>query len=85
MSFVGPRPERPFFVEKYVEEIPGYAERFKVKPGVTGLAQINGGYATNVRNKLKYDLIYIYHQTFALDLQIIFRTVKVLLTGRGAR
>jgi lipopolysaccharide/colanic/teichoic acid biosynthesis glycosyltransferase len=85
MSFVGPRPERPFFVEKYVKEIPGYAERFKVKPGVTGLAQINGGYATNVRNKLKYDLIYIYHQTFALDFQIIFRTVKVLLTGRGAR
>jgi exopolysaccharide biosynthesis polyprenyl glycosylphosphotransferase len=85
MSFVGPRPERPFFVEKYVKEIPGYAERFKVKPGVTGLAQISGGYATNVRNKLKYDLIYIYHQTFALDLQIIFRTIKVLLTGRGAR
>jgi exopolysaccharide biosynthesis polyprenyl glycosylphosphotransferase len=85
MSFVGPRPERPFFVERYLREIPGYAERFKIKPGVTGLAQISGGYATNARNKLKYDLIYIYHQTFALDIQVILKTVKVLLTGRGAR
>ncbi|MBI4734156.1 MAG: sugar transferase, partial [Rubrobacteridae bacterium] len=81
MSFVGPRPERPFFVEKYIKEIPGYAERFKVKPGVTGLAQISGGYATNTRNKLKYDLIYIYHQTFALDLQIILRTGALTLDG----
>lgn len=85
MSFVGPRPERPFFVEQFKKEIPGYTERFKVKPGVTGLAQINGGYATNVRNKLKYDLIYIYHQSFFLDVQIALKTVKVLLTGRGAR
>ncbi|MBE0448492.1 MAG: sugar transferase [Actinobacteria bacterium] len=85
MSFVGPRPERPFFVERFKKEIPGYGERFKVKPGVTGLAQINGGYATNARNKLKYDLIYIYHQSFLLDIKIILRTIKVLLTGRGAR
>jgi len=85
MSFVGPRPERPFFVEQFKKEIPGYTERFKVKPGVTGLAQINGGYATNARNKLKYDLIYIYHQSFFLDIQIVLKTIKVLLTGRGAR
>ncbi|HZD59453.1 MAG TPA: sugar transferase [Anaerolineae bacterium] len=84
MSFVGPRPERPFFVEQFKKEIPGYGERFKVKPGVTGLAQINGGYATNARNKLKYDLIYIYHQSFFLDIKIILTTLKVLLTGRGA-
>lgn len=85
MSFVGPRPERPFFVEQFKKEIPGYTERFKVKPGLTGLAQISGGYATNVRNKLKYDLIYIYHQSILLDIQIILKTIKVLLTGRGAR
>lgn len=85
MSFVGPRPERPFFVEQFKKDIPGYSERFKVKPGVTGLAQINGGYTTNARNKLKYDLIYIYNQSLFLDIKIILRTVKVLLTGRGAR
>jgi len=85
MSFVGPRPERPFFVEKFKKKIPGYAERFKVKPGLTGLAQISGGYATDARNKLKYDLIYIYHQSLFLDAQIILKTIKVLLTGRGAR
>lgn len=85
MSFVGPRPERPFFVERFKKEIPGYVERFKVKPGLTGIAQVSGGYATNARNKLKYDLIYIYHQSFLLDLQIVLKTIKVLLTGRGAR
>ncbi|HCG98229.1 MAG TPA: sugar transferase [Actinobacteria bacterium] len=85
MSFVGPRPERPFFVEQFKSEISGYGERFKVKPGVTGLAQINGSYTTNPRNKLKYDLIYIYHQSLFLDLKIALETIKVLLTGRGAR
>ncbi|MDI6716963.1 MAG: sugar transferase [Actinomycetota bacterium] len=85
MSFIGPRPERPFFVEQFKNEIPGYAERFKVKPGVTGLAQISGGYATNARNKLKYDLIYIYHQSMFLDIKIALKTIRVLLTGRGSR
>ena len=63
MSFVGPRPERPFFVEQYLAETPGYRERFNIKPGVTGLAQVSGGYATTPERKLKYDLIYMYHQT----------------------
>jgi exopolysaccharide biosynthesis polyprenyl glycosylphosphotransferase len=85
MSFVGPRPERPFFVERYVEQIPGYRERFRVKPGVTGLAQVSGGYATTPERKLKYDLIYMYHQSLLMDLQIIVETVRVVLTGRGAR
>lgn len=84
MSFVGPRPERPFFVEKYKKIIPGYAERLKVKPGITGLAQVSGVYATTARNKLKYDLIYIYHQSLFLDLKILLETLKVVLTGRGA-
>ena len=85
MSFVGPRPERPYFVERYLTEIPGYRERFKVKPGVTGLAQVSGGYATTPERKLKFDLIYMYHQTLLMDLQILAETVKVVLTGRGAR
>jgi exopolysaccharide biosynthesis polyprenyl glycosylphosphotransferase len=85
MSWVGPRPERPFFVEQYVKEIPGYRERFKVKPGVTGLAQVSGGYATTPERKLKFDLIYMYHQNLLMDLQILVETVRVVLTGRGAR
>ncbi len=71
MSFVGPRPERPFFVERYLAKVPGYRERFNVKPGVTGLAQVSGSYATTPERKLKYDLIYIYHQNFLLDTRII--------------
>ncbi len=85
MSFVGPRPERPFFVEQFVAEIPGYRERFSIKPGVTGLAQVSGGYATTPERKLKYDLIYMYHQNLAMDLQIVAETLRVVLTGRGAR
>jgi exopolysaccharide biosynthesis polyprenyl glycosylphosphotransferase len=85
MSFVGPRPERPFFVDQYVADTPGYRERFNVKPGVTGLAQVSGGYATTPERKLKYDLIYMYHQTLAMDAQIVAETLRVVLTGRGAR
>lgn len=84
MSFVGPRPERPFFVEQFKKQIPGYAERFKIKPGVTGLAQISGFYATTPDTKLKYDLMYIHHQSFFLDVKIIFHTLRVVLTGTGA-
>jgi exopolysaccharide biosynthesis polyprenyl glycosylphosphotransferase len=85
MSFVGPRPERPYFVDQFVETIPGYRERFRVQPGVTGLAQVMGGYATTPERKLKYDLIYMYHQSLAMDAQIVMETLRVVLTGRGAR
>ncbi|NTU70766.1 MAG: sugar transferase [Coriobacteriia bacterium] len=85
MSFIGPRPERPVFVEQYCTEIPGYRERFRIKPGVTGLAQVSGGYATTPERKLKYDLIYMYHQNLAMDAQIVAETLRVVLTGRGAR
>jgi exopolysaccharide biosynthesis polyprenyl glycosylphosphotransferase len=85
MSFVGPRPERPYFVEQHLIEIPGYGERFRIKPGVTGLAQVSGGYATTAERKLKYDLIYMYHQNLSMDLQIIIETLRVVFTGRGAR
>jgi exopolysaccharide biosynthesis polyprenyl glycosylphosphotransferase len=85
MSFIGPRPERPFFVEQHLKEIPGYRERFRVKPGVTGLAQVSGSYATTAERKLKFDLIYMYHQSLLMDLQILVETLRVVLTGRGAR
>jgi lipopolysaccharide/colanic/teichoic acid biosynthesis glycosyltransferase len=85
MSFVGPRPERAFFVERFVREIPGYRERFRIKPGATGLAQVSGGYATTPERKLKYDLIYMYHQSLLMDVRIVADTVRVVLTGRGAR
>ena len=83
MSFVGPRPERPEFIETFRHEIPGYIERLRVKPGVTGLAQVNGFYETTPENKLKYDLIYIYNYSFFLDIRILIETVKVVLTARG--
>lgn len=85
MSFIGPRPERPVFVEEYLKTIPGYAERFRIKPGVTGLAQINGGYATTPARKLKYDLMYLYHQSLQMDISVVVETLKVVLTGKGAR
>jgi len=85
MSFVGPRPERKFFVDQNMVEIPGYRERFNVKPGATGLAQVSGGYATTPERKLKYDLIYMYHRNLAMDAQIVLETLRVVLTGRGAR
>jgi exopolysaccharide biosynthesis polyprenyl glycosylphosphotransferase len=83
MSFVGPRPERPHFVDQFRKEIPGYAERLRVKPGVTGLAQVNGFYETSAENKIKFDLTYIYNYSVLMDVKILLETVKVVLTGRG--
>jgi len=83
MSLVGPRPERPGFVLRYLEEVPGYAERFSVAPGLTGLAQVNGEYHSSARNKLRYDLAYIANYSLWLDLSILVRTVKIVVTSRG--
>lgn len=80
MSIVGPRPERPFFVKKFTNEIPEYAYRHNVKPGITGLAQVYGKYNTTAFDKLTYDLMYIQKMSLWLDIVIIIRTVKVLLT-----
>ena len=88
MSFVGPRPERLFFVEKLRKEIPFYEQRFSVKPGVTGWAQIKYPYGASkidALEKLKYDLYYIKNLSLLYDLLIIFETIKVVLFGKGAR
>jgi exopolysaccharide biosynthesis polyprenyl glycosylphosphotransferase len=88
MSFVGPRPERPFFVEQLEKKIPYFRERFVVKPGITGWAQVSYGYAASEEDaieKLNYDLFYIKNMSILLDLVIIFRTVKIVLFGTGAR
>jgi exopolysaccharide biosynthesis polyprenyl glycosylphosphotransferase len=83
MSFVGPRPERPEFVQEYERDIQGYRERFKVRPGLTGYAQVNGEYHTSPATKLKYDLAYMYNRSLWLDVKILSETAKVMLTRRG--
>jgi exopolysaccharide biosynthesis polyprenyl glycosylphosphotransferase len=83
MSLVGPRPERPEFAKEFAQTVPGYAERLQIKPGLTGLAQVNGEYHTTAEYKLKYDLAYIYNYSLWLDLRIVTETVKVMLTRRG--
>jgi lipopolysaccharide/colanic/teichoic acid biosynthesis glycosyltransferase len=72
MSFVGPRPERPYFVEKFSREILGYARRFSVRPGLTGLAQVYARHDTLPQEKLRFDLAYIQRSNPLLDLKLIF-------------
>jgi sugar transferase (PEP-CTERM system associated) len=88
MHFVGPRPERPYFVEQLRKSIPYYWQRHTVEPGLTGWAQVKYSYGSTIeeaREKLKYDLYYIKNVSLLLDLWIIFQTVKIVLLGRGAR
>jgi len=87
MSVIGPRPERPYFVEKLKKKIPNYTERLKVKPGLTGLAQVSHTYdisVEDVRRKVEYDLLYINKISLPLDLKILLKTVAVVLNRRGA-
>ena len=88
MSFVGPRPERPFFVNQIKQQIPFFGLREAVKPGITGWAQIRYPYGSSIedaKNKLEYDLYYVEHRSLVLDLLICFHTAKIVLFGRGAR
>ena len=83
MSLVGPRPDRPEFVSRFAAEIHGYNERHKVKPGITGLAQIRGYYHSDPAIKLKYDLAYVYNYSFFLDLIILLETFRIVARRRG--
>ncbi len=88
MSFMGPRPERPFFVESLKRQIPYYSERHCIKPGITGWAQVRYEYGDSMEDaieKLRYDLYYIKYQSISLDLLIVLDTIKVILSGRGGR
>ncbi|EXI68017.1 MAG: putative sugar transferase EpsL [Candidatus Accumulibacter adjunctus] len=88
MSMVGPRPERPYFVDQLTRDIPFYAVRHSVKPGLTGWAQVSYQYGATIEDsvqKLQYDLYYVKNHTLFLDIVILFHTVGVVLTGKGAR
>jgi len=88
MSFVGPRPERPYFVDQLAAVIPFYMERHTVKPGVTGWAQVKYRYGASIEDameKLRYDLYYVKHLSIVFDLTIVIDTVKVILSGKGAQ
>ena len=88
MSLVGPRPERPYFVDQLAREIPYYAVRHSVKPGVTGWAQVRYHYSASLDDaiqKLQYDLYYVKNHTLFLDIVVLFETVGVVLTGEGAQ
>jgi lipopolysaccharide/colanic/teichoic acid biosynthesis glycosyltransferase len=88
MSFVGPRPERPVFVEQLVSAIPYYSLRHNVKPGITGWAQICYPYGASVEDalhKLEYDLYYIKYISLQFDFWVIFQTIKTVVLRKGAR
>ena len=86
MSIIGPRPERPFFIEQLMHEFPFYYRRHKIRPGITGWAQIKQPYdrdINDVRKKLKYDFYYIENLSFSLDMKILASTAWVMLSGKG--
>ena len=88
MSLIGPRPEQDGFVQQFAEQMPSYPYRHLVRPGLTGWAQVQQGYAASADEtaiKLSYDLYYITHYSLAMDLLIVFKTIQTVLTGRGAR
>jgi exopolysaccharide biosynthesis polyprenyl glycosylphosphotransferase len=86
MSLVGPRPERPYFVEKLKKEVPFYMRRLKVQPGITGWAQVKGSYDNtieDVKQKLQYDFFYVENMSLAMDFKILLNTIYVMLAGKG--
>lgn len=85
MSFVGPRPERECFYLQFEEYIHGFSNRLAVTPGLTGLAQVSGGYELRPEEKIVYDMEYIKTQSLWLDIKLMFRTVKLVITREGAR
>ena len=85
MSFVGPRPERAYFYREFEKYIPGFSNRLMVTPGLTGYAQVNGGYSLKPEEKIIYDMEYIERQSIALDLRCLLKTVHIVFSNEGAR
>lgn len=85
MTIIGPRPERPEFTLDFDKEVPGFIHRVSVKPGLTGWAQINGGYDISPKEKLMLDMYYINNRDFFMDAKILLKTIKIAFTGEGAR
>ena len=85
MSFIGPRPERPELIKEFLKSIPDFNDRLLVKPGITGWAQVNGGYSLTPKEKLEFDKYYIQNRGFKLDLLILLKTIIVIFTRHGAR
>ena len=85
MAIIGPRPERPEFFEEFLKDIPDFNDRIVIKPGITGWAQVNGGYELTPKEKLEYDKYYIEHESSRLDILIILKTIQVVFTGHGSR
>lgn len=85
MSIVGPRPERECFANEFEKYIHGFSERLKVKPGITGWAQVNGGYDLKPEEKIVYDIEYIEKRSLWLDIKILFKTVAIVFNHKGAK
>lgn len=85
MSFIGPRPERPMFVERFSQEVPGFESRLRVRPGLSGLAQVRSGYEATPEEKLRDDLEYIDSIGLKTDISIVAHTLGVVVTGEGSR
>ncbi len=85
LSIVGPRPEREVFYNKFEEHVHGFSERLKVRPGLTGLAQVSGGYDLRPEEKVVHDIEYIKNRSLRLEVKILFKTVKVVFTHDGAK
>lgn len=85
MYFIGPRPERPEFIKEFIKYIPDFNDRLLVKPGITGWAQVNGGYSLTPKEKIEFDKYYIKNRGFKLDLLVLIKTIIVIFTRHGAR
>lgn len=85
MGIIGPRPERSVFVKEFEEKYPHFVDRLAIKPGLTGWAQVNGGYEMDPGEKLEYDIEYIKNRSLLMDIKIVLMTVRVVFTGEGAR